>query len=866
MKLVELLSKSSQQILAGIIVPGAILTAAAFFVKPLAPFTPIITAVIGAGVFFAISKKNLHEIESVINSSRNYTNKVIEETSPEILDASGDFEEMKSLKEQLRQISKRIEGTLQDLDYQKKLHNSDLSVFLKIFEKAGKPEPVPLKMDAILKATVDYCNFKDYYLFLKDPDEDILYRANPKKDEKAPLEFIPFFDDHYLPFLKTLESGTPEYIMKVKTDTSLDKNVKDWVEHNQIRMIYCAPVFLEQIPWGLILFSLEEREELDEGQNALIRVASDIIGAFQREEIELLEMKRRQEQQESELMVFQTLVDSKDIKELCINFFMAVKDYIPIDWGAISVPDPEKETYRMFSLDVKEGENGFKLLTIPGEGSGVSWVRDNEKMWVDDDLKVKKPFMEDEIFTLDGLSSRIIFPVNSHDRFIGAIAISSKESSVYTTLHSELLQKVAHVMGPVLDILVSQEALDMKNEALEDSNSKLEAFYDTMGHELRHSITILHKIAYTVKKEAEKLSSGQVKKTFNFVSDKVKDLYKSIEDVLDYSRARSGKMEFTPRDFFVMEFNDLLWEFEEKARKLQVNLKWEIPADMPEIIGDVDKIRNILKELIGNSLKNTPASGWITITALFVPQAWLANKAEAYFPADILAKIDITVDHVLFTVTDTGSGIPEDKRKALFKSAIEAPEKYSRNMSKGLGLGLPLVKKLVEVHKGSIWYATKENKGTRFSFNIPQYGKDWADLHDFIHERIELARQDLTCLTVVAITLKDLANLKQRFEMQEVFNLINEMEQRARKVLRDPLDVVRRHYNRETILVACRADLDQVEAIKRRLAETFVNLKSFIPEEMIDFEYFSLTYPDEALDAGNILAGIDNELVKYSRS
>lgn len=866
MKLVELISKSSQQILAGIIIPGAILTAAAFFVKPLAPYTPIISAAIGAGVFYAINRKNLQGIESVMLSSKTSVNKVVEEAMPEILDATGDFEELKSLKGQLRQIAKRIEASLQDLDYEKKLHKSDLAALSKIFEKAGKSESVSLKMEAILKVTAEYCNFKDFYLFLKDPDEDLLYRANPKKDERAPLEFIPFYDDHYLPFLKTLENGTPEYIMKIKTDTLLDKIVKDWSEHNQIRMIYCAPIFLEQIPWGLILFSLDEREELDEGQKAVIRIASDIIGSFQREEIELLEMKRKQEQQESELMVFQTLVDSRDIKELCINFILAVKDYIPIDWGAISVPDPEKETHRMFSLDVHEREKGFKLLTIPGEGSGVSWVRDNEKMWADDDLKIKKPFMEDEIFSLEGLSSRIILPVSSHDQFVGAIAIASKESSVYTTIHSDLLLKVAHVMGPVLEILVARETLDTKIEELQESNGKLEAFYDTMGHELRHSINILHKIAYTVKKEAEKLSSGQIKKTFNFVSDKVKDLYKSIEDVLDYSRARAGKMEYNPRDFFVMEFNDLLWEFEEKARKQQVNLKWEIPADMPEIIGDVDKLRGMLKELIGNSLKHTPASGWITVMASFIPQAWLAYKADTYFPPDILAKIDITVDHVLFTVTDTGSGIPEDKRKNLFKSAIEAPEKYSSNMTKGLGLGLPLVKKLVEVHKGVIWYATKEGKGSRFSFNIPQYGKDWADLHDFIHERIERARQDLTCLTVVAITLKDLANLKQRFEMQEVFNLINEMEQRARKVLRDPLDVVRRHYNRETILVACRADVDQVEAIKRRLAETFQNLKSFIPEEMIDFEYFSLTYPDEALDAGSILAGIDNELVKFSRT
>ncbi len=355
MKLVELLSKSSQQILAGIIIPGAVMTVSAFFIRPLAPFTPLITAVIGAGVFYAISKKNSQEIESVIHSARTFTNKVAEETSPEILDSSGDFEEIKSLKGQLRQISKKIEGVLQDLDYEKKLHNTDLTVFSKIFEKAGKSESVQLKMEAILKITADYCNFKDFFLFLKDPDEDLLYRTNPNKDEKAPLEFIPFYDDHYLPFLKTLDSGIPEYIMKIKTDTLLDKNVKDWTEHNQIRMIYCVPVFLEQIPWGLILFSLDEREELDEGQNTLIRVTADIIGAFQREEIELLEMKRKQEQQELELMVFQTLVDSRNIKELCINFLLAVKDYIPIDWGAVSVPDPGKDTYRMFSLDVKEG-------------------------------------------------------------------------------------------------------------------------------------------------------------------------------------------------------------------------------------------------------------------------------------------------------------------------------------------------------------------------------------------------------------------------------------------------------------------------------------------------------------------------------
>ena len=864
MKLESLLSESLKKKYIAIGGAGAVLTVLSFLVKPVAPFMPLIAAGVGAGAVYMISKEIKIEIKKFRESVKNSTQKIIEETTPKISGEPDELEEIKNFKRQLNDISKKFEAMLAEMDYRQKLHQSDISALASLFQRANSSRDPGEKYNDIISIAMNYCNFKDYYLFLKDPDEDVLIRRNPKKGEKAVFEEIPFYNDQYLPFLKTLESGTPEYIMKIKTDPLLNKKIKDWAEYNFIRMLYCVPLFLNEIPWGMIMFSLDEREELDTGQNLVINAAANLIGNLQREEIELLDMNRRFHQQEAESLVYQSLIDSKNISELCSNFFLSLKEYVPLEWGGISIEDYVKDAYKMFTFTPEDGEKGLKTLSIPALDSGIAWVRENQKTWIEEDLKLNKYFLEDEILSLEGLASRIITPLYSHDKFVGAISVSVGEAGVYNHIHKALMEKSAAIMGPVVEVLLAQENLDHRIEEMKTTNSNLKNFYDTMGHELRHSLDILHRIAYTVKKESERLSAGQVKKTFDFVTGRIQDLYKSLEDVLDYSRARSGKMEFHPRDFFLPELNDVMWEFEEKSEKRGVKLKWDVSPDIPEIIGDLDKIRGILRELIGNALKFSNDRGQITVRATLIPSSWLADKPETFFPKDMKDKIDVSVDQLLFTVTDTGAGIPEEKKGNLFKSALEAPEKYSGDLKKGLGLGLPLVKKLVEIHKGRIWYSTKENKGTRFSFNIPQYGKDRTDLVGYIEDRIQKAREDLLCLSIISISLKNIKLLKERFESQEIFNLINESEQTARKVLRDPLDVVRRHYNRETILVLCRADIKQSKAIIGRLQEVLGNVKSFIPDDLIDFEYFSITYPDQSLNAESLMSGIDKHLMKFA--
>ena len=106
---------------------------------------------------------------------------------------------------------------------------------------------------------------------------------------------------------------------------------------------------------------------------------------------------------------------------------------------------------------------------------------------------------------------------------------------------------------------------------------------------------------------------------------------------------------------------------------------------------DHHRVQQVLSNLIGNAMKFTPAGGMVTFRA------------------------DAQGDHVLFTVADTGPGIPKEHLKDIFNPYWQA----KRAERLGAGLGLPIAKGIVESHGGRIWVESEPGKGTKFYFTLP---------------------------------------------------------------------------------------------------------------------------------------------------
>lgn len=150
--------------------------------------------------------------------------------------------------------------------------------------------------------------------------------------------------------------------------------------------------------------------------------------------------------------------------------------------------------------------------------------------------------------------------------------------------------------------------------------------------------------------------------------------------------------------FKPLDLNDLLKEVvdanQSYAAQFGVKLMLVLPQDTVIVVGDYDRLTQVLTNLISNGIKFSPLNGEVTISARIDP------------------------NQVQIAVTDNGSGIPEAFQSKLFQKFAQADPTLSRAHS-GTGLGLNISKTIIERHGGSIFFKTKANEGTTFYFFLP---------------------------------------------------------------------------------------------------------------------------------------------------
>jgi signal transduction histidine kinase len=165
-----------------------------------------------------------------------------------------------------------------------------------------------------------------------------------------------------------------------------------------------------------------------------------------------------------------------------------------------------------------------------------------------------------------------------------------------------------------------------------------------------------------------------------------------VSNLLDLSKIEAGKMKLKEEEIHPdVLVEEVLKTYEREILKKQLVLKKEIPSNIGTVVGDRDKLTEVIINLLNNAIKYTPA-GSITIK--------LAGSAT----------------EVRFEIADTGSGIPQEYLGKIF-------DKFERIMTEkqeGTGLGLPIAKDIVELHKGKLWVESEAGKGSKFIFTLPR--------------------------------------------------------------------------------------------------------------------------------------------------
>jgi signal transduction histidine kinase len=170
-----------------------------------------------------------------------------------------------------------------------------------------------------------------------------------------------------------------------------------------------------------------------------------------------------------------------------------------------------------------------------------------------------------------------------------------------------------------------------------------------------------------------------------------------INGILDMARAEASRLVLVEEEVEIaraVAFS--LSTIEEMARRAEIDCRCDIPADLPRFLGDAAKLRQILINLLSNAVKFTPAGGEVKIA--------------------VERSLD---DGFVFRIEDNGIGIPSDKLSLALAPFGQVESGLDRKYN-GVGLGLPLAKRLVELHGGTMAIASEPGKGTVVTAHFPK--------------------------------------------------------------------------------------------------------------------------------------------------
>lgn len=237
--------------------------------------------------------------------------------------------------------------------------------------------------------------------------------------------------------------------------------------------------------------------------------------------------------------------------------------------------------------------------------------------------------------------------------------------------------------------------LQKSNTALIRANKLKSEFLANMSHELR---TPLNAIIGFSEVLHDKICGDLNEEQTDFVKDihsSGQHLLQMINDILDLSKIEAGKVELRYEEFSVLEaINEVHNVMLGVANKKNINIDLQFSENIGNLTADRLKFKQVLYNLLSNSVKFTPENGKVVVEARG------------------------GLNEILILVSDNGIGIKKEYQENIFDEFYQVDGSQSRQYE-GTGLGLALTKRIITLHGGRIWVDSEENKGSKFSFTLP---------------------------------------------------------------------------------------------------------------------------------------------------
>jgi signal transduction histidine kinase/CheY-like chemotaxis protein len=429
-----------------------------------------------------------------------------------------------------------------------------------------------------------------------------------------------------------------------------------------------------------------------------------------------------------------------DLDELIQRSLEAVTRYLHFDRALVLIVDEERqkltrghgvggsaelqEVVGKFDFSLDDPDNYFVTLLRSDEARLISEIPEDAK---EINYQLAQAFGTQEhlgapliskgrrvgiLIADNGLSQRPI----SHEEvdliFVvaGQIAVAIDNAQLYVEVESQKRTLEQRVEQRTRELAQATAEAQEARAIAEEANEAKSTFLSNVSHELRTPLTSVLGFTKVIQKSLNRQILPQVKvdsprveraitttqENLQIIVDEGERLTALINDVLDLAKIEAGKIEWEVQKLQMATVIDrALASTASLIEEKQLRFISEVEEDLPEIIGDRNKLIQVLINLISNAVKFT-RGGTVICRAL------------------------ARDDEVIISVIDNGIGIAEKDQEQLFAIFKQVGDALT-NEAKGTGLGLAISKEIVEIHGGRIWVESEPGQGTNFSFTIPAF-------------------------------------------------------------------------------------------------------------------------------------------------
>lgn len=245
------------------------------------------------------------------------------------------------------------------------------------------------------------------------------------------------------------------------------------------------------------------------------------------------------------------------------------------------------------------------------------------------------------------------------------------------------------------DLNDKNRLISKSEQKLKEANASKDKFFNIIAHDLKNPLGSFKQLTALLLKDYNSFTTEERVEFIDLMNKSAQNLYELLENLLEWSRCQTDKIEYNPQKFDV---SAILKNNVELLGQIASNKGVELSMDSPTNLfayADVNMITTVIRNLASNAIKFTPGGEKVVLTA---------RKKN---------------DNIEISVIDTGVGISEKDQKKLFRLDVQHTTRGTSN-EKGTGLGLILCKDFIEKNLGEIWVESETGKGSTFKFTIPK--------------------------------------------------------------------------------------------------------------------------------------------------